>query len=84
MWIILIVLSIAILFSVSIPLDNIIPVMQAANVEDVPTQWNTFSDRDMTINLVYVIIYALPIIGGINFIATAVRRQEYDENIYLR
>jgi len=82
-WCIMIIVSITLLFAVAMPWDNILVGFQNAGVENVGEQWNTFGDRDFLGTLIMVIIYVLPIIGGVNFIATAVRRQEYDsESVY--
>lgn len=81
---ILIFIAIVLLFAVAIPGDNIIPVMQAAGTEDVSAQWDTFDDREYVQQLIYIVDYALVIIGVGNFIITAARRQRYDLTTYYR
>lgn len=78
--IILIMVAIILLFAVGIPTDNIFVAFIATGfIEDVGSNWDTFEDRDIVISAFYAFDYGLIIAGVLNFIATAVRRQEYDE-----
>ena len=82
-WLIMCIFSVALLFSVAMPWDIMLPLFQAAGFDNVSSSWNTTGDRALLGQLIYAIIYLLPIIGGINFFATATRTQEYD-TVYQR
>ena len=78
-WIIMIVISVTLLFSVAMPWDVMQPLFNASGMTGASVgQWDTDEDIGLLGNLIYVVIYALPIIGGINFFATATRKTEYD------
>lgn len=77
--IVCIIIATVLLFAVGIPMDNIFTAFTNANFEDVGSQWDTFEDRDFIITAFYVLDYGIVLIGILNFLATAVRRQEYDD-----
>lgn len=78
-WIIMIMFSVALLFSVAMPWDVMQPLFNASGFDGASLgDWNTNEDIGILGQLIYVVIYALPIIGGINFFATATRKTEYD------
>jgi hypothetical protein len=82
-WIITIILAFALAFGVAMPWDILLSIFQTAGFDNVGSAWNTSGDRTTLGNLILVCIYILPILGCINFFATAVRRQQYDqESIY--
>ena len=82
-WIITFILAFALALAILMPWDNLLSILQTAGMDNVSSAWNTTSDRSLLGNLMLVIVYILPILGGINFFATAVRRQEYDqESVY--
>jgi hypothetical protein len=82
-WLIMCIFSVVLLFSIAMPWDIMLPLFQAAGMDNVGSTWNTTGDRDLLGQLIYVVIYVLPILGGINFFATATRQTEYD-TIYQR
>lgn len=78
--IILIMVAIILLFAVGVSTDNIFAAFIGTGfIEDVGSNWDTFEDRDMVISAFYAFDYGLIIAGVLNFIATAVRRQRYDD-----
>ena len=85
LWVVMIIIAIVLLIGVAMPIDILIPQFTAAGLDDYPSQWGSTADRDFLNMIIYVIDFCLVIIGGINFLASAVRRQEYDtQTMYYR
>lgn len=81
---ILILVAVILLFAVGVPTDNLFTgFIGTGFIEDVPAQWDTFEDRDIVISAFYAFDYSLIIAGVLNFLATAVRRQRYDDEYYV-
>lgn len=73
------IVAVVVLFGVALPYDNMEPVFTQAGLGDVSEQWDTFGDRDFLVTLIYLLDIGIMIFGVGNFVVTAVRRQEYDE-----
>ena len=78
LWVVLIIIAIVLLIGVSMPLDLLIPQFTASGLDTYSAEWGTTGDRDFLRVLVYVIDFCIIIFGGVNFLASSVRRQEYD------
>ena len=59
-------------------LDHILVAFAAAGVYDVSAVWDPTSHLSMNCNEFYLLLYMIPVLGIVQFVYTAVRRQRYD------
>jgi len=73
-----IVFGVFINFSFASMFDMISNELAIAGVHDVSPAWDTSSSADFMGGTIRLLGYAVPIMGVVNFLYSAVRRQRYD------
>jgi hypothetical protein len=58
--------------------DMVKDALIGSGVYDVSSNWGSISDPDNVSNVIYIVGYGIPIMGVVNFLYSAVRRQRYD------
>lgn len=62
-------------------LDHLFSYFDAANMFDLPPQWNTMGGTFTVINIWYLICFVFPVIGIGSFLKTLIQRQGYDSMV---
>ena len=73
------VLGLALNISLAHGLDSMLVKFGEMGVFDVPSIWDSSAVVTRLVNMFYLMMYIIPMIGVAYFVLTAVRRQEYDK-----
>ena len=59
--------------------DTLVTELDEQGFDDVPDAWDYEGNQNIFVNLFYVVMYMIPLIGIIVFIMSVIARQQYDE-----
>jgi len=59
--------------------DTIVTELDEQGFDDVPDKWNYQGNQNSMVNLFYVVVYIIPLLGIIIFIMSVIARQQYDQ-----
>lgn len=83
---VMIIAGVFLSFAGGIALDSMVDCIdQVALGFDIPAEWDSVGERNLLINMFYVICYALPVLGlGIMYISVTalMRYDQYEQYMY--
>jgi len=75
---VMIVIGVALSIAAGFAIDTVQDMFLDTGLVDDPGEWDQSYTVNILVNLIYVIVYAFPIIGIGNFIVILLRYQRYD------